>query len=83
MAKRIMETRPGLAREEDKERNTPMHLALHWDKFEVLRVLIEHDWTLGYVISTNGHVGVAVGLLKYCPDAPIAIPLAGHVFMKL
>jgi ankyrin repeat protein len=81
VAKRIMEKRPGLAREEDKHMATPMHMAVHWDKIDVLRVLLEHDWSLGYVLTSNGnpilasvasrgYVGAARELLKHCPDAP-------------
>jgi ankyrin repeat protein len=78
-----METRPGLAREEDKHKVTPMHMAVQWDKIDVLRVLLEHDWSLGYVLTSNGnpilasvasrgYVGAARELLKHCPDAPYA-----------
>ncbi|XP_004978964.1 ankyrin-3 isoform X2 [Setaria italica] len=82
IAKKIMETRPGLAREENDSKNTPMQLAALWDKIDVLRVLLEHDRSLGYVVSSHddtpviasaayrGHVGVARELLKHCPDAP-------------
>lgn len=70
-----METRPGLARiEENKD-------ALLWDKIDVLRVLLKHDRSLGYLVSTDGvpllvtaayrgHVGAARELLEHCPDAP-------------
>jgi ankyrin repeat protein len=78
-----METRPGLAREEDEHKVTPMHMAVQWDKIDVLRVLLEHDWSLGYVLTSNGnpildsvarrgYVGAARELLKHCPDAPYA-----------
>ncbi|CAN6380939.1 unnamed protein product [Urochloa humidicola] len=82
IAKKIMETRPGLAREEEKTKNTPIQLAVLLDKIHVLDVLLEHDRSLGYVISSNagnpllvdaayrGHVAVARQLLKHCPDAP-------------
>lgn len=83
VAKRILETRPGLAREEDDHKTTPMHMAVHWDKIDVLRVLLEHDWSLGYVLdskcrpilasaASRGYVGAAQELLKHCPDAPYA-----------
>jgi len=51
-------------------------------KIDVLKVLLEHDWSSGYSVSTSGsspllvsaaqrgHVGVARELLKHCPDAP-------------
>ncbi|PUZ44130.1 hypothetical protein GQ55_8G065700 [Panicum hallii var. hallii] len=83
IASKIMKTRPGLAREEDKENRTPMHLAVIWDKINVLRVLLEHDPSLGYVVSSKnkgtplinfaaceGNVSAARELLKHCPDAP-------------
>ncbi|CAO2148285.1 unnamed protein product [Urochloa humidicola] len=83
ISKKIMETRPELAREENKDKNTPMHLAVLWDKVDVVRVLLEHDRSLGYVISSDnngaplinscayrGHVDVARELLKHCPDVP-------------
>jgi ankyrin repeat protein len=78
-----MKTRPGLAREENKANRTPMHLAVFWDKINVLRVLLEHDPSLGYVVSSEkediplinfaaheGNVSAARELLKHCPDAP-------------
>ena len=79
-------TRPALATEEDKNnKNTPLHLAVLRDKIDVLSVLLDHDWSLGYVASSHaggvpllvsaafrGHVGVARELLKHCPDAPLA-----------
>jgi ankyrin repeat protein len=80
----IMEIRPALATEEDKaEKNTPLQLAAIWDKIDVLRVLLEHDRSLGYVVPSHGaplvvsaafrgHVGVARELLKHCPDTPLA-----------
>jgi len=88
-----METRPGLAREEDKHKVTPMHMAVQWDKIDVLRVLLEHDWSLGYVLTSNGnpilasvasrgYVGAARELLKHCPDAPYA-PADGIAQMLL
>ncbi|CAL4948018.1 unnamed protein product [Urochloa decumbens] len=84
IAKKIMETRPWLARQENGFCNTPMHLSVQWDKVNVLRVLLEHDPSLGYVVSSKdgqplivsaarrGHVDAARELLKHCPDAPYA-----------
>jgi len=49
-----METRPALATEEDKNnKNTPLHLAVLRDKIDVLSVLLDHDWSLGYVASSH------------------------------
>ncbi|KAL5204056.1 hypothetical protein ABZP36_008927 [Zizania latifolia] len=82
IAKELMETRPWLAREENKHNNTPMHLAALWGKTDVLRVLLQHDWSLGYAVKSDdgtpllnsatfrGNVGVARELLDHCPDAP-------------
>jgi ankyrin repeat protein len=64
---------------------TPMHMAVHWDKIDVLRVLLEHDWSLGYVfdsVASRGHIGAARELLKHCPDAPYA-PANGIAQMLL
>ncbi|XP_021316343.1 ankyrin repeat-containing protein At5g02620 isoform X2 [Sorghum bicolor] len=84
IAKKIVETRPALALTEDKIRKaTPLHQAVLWDKVDVLRVILEHDRSLGYVVSSKGtpllvsaayrgNVGVARELLKHCPDAPFA-----------
>lgn len=77
----IMESRPGLARQETNKKNSPMKLAVIWDRIDLLRVMLKHDWSLGYVVSTDGstllqsaayqgHVGVARMLIEHCPDAP-------------
>jgi ankyrin repeat protein len=58
-----------------------MDLAAISDRIDVLRVLLEHDRSLGYLVTSDGfpllnlaayrgHVGVARELLKHCPDAP-------------
>lgn len=64
------------------EKNTPIQLAVLWDKIQVLRVLLKHDRSLGYLgeaksaehllfkAAYRGHVGVARELLRHCPDAP-------------
>ncbi|RLM69726.1 protein ACCELERATED CELL DEATH 6-like isoform X1 [Panicum miliaceum] len=81
IAKMIVKKRPWLARQETNKRSSPMNLAVIWDKVEVLRVLLEHDWSLGHVISSEGctllhsaayqgHVSVARMLIDHCPDAP-------------
>ena len=83
-----METRPWLAREEDENAATPMHMVVVWGKIDMLTVLLEHDRHLGYVINKDGdsllcnaafrgHVGVARELLKHCPDAPYYNPING------
>ena len=76
-----METRPWLAREENEQTATPMHMVVLWGKTDMLTVLLEHDRYLGYVLNKvgtpllstaafRGHVGVARELLKHCPDDP-------------
>ena len=82
MAKKIVERRPWLAREEDQDRLNPMHRTALWDMVDVLRVLLEHDRSLGYVVNSDnsnnllncaayrGHIEAARELLKHCPDAP-------------
>ncbi|CAD6257766.1 unnamed protein product [Miscanthus lutarioriparius] len=81
IATKIMQTHPALGWEEDEDNNTPMQPAVLWDKIDVVRVLLEHDRSLGYVVPSHcvpllnsaafrGHVGVARELLKHCPDAP-------------
>ena len=83
-----METRPWLAREENEQTATPMHMVVQWGKTDMLTVLLEHDRHLGYVINKvgtpllviaagRGHVGVARELLKHCPDAPYYNPING------
>ncbi|TVU26039.1 hypothetical protein EJB05_28566, partial [Eragrostis curvula] len=81
IAKMIIERRPALAREENSMNHTPMNLAVIWNKVDVIRVLLEHDWSLGYTISRKGapllfaaayrgHIGAAKELLSHCPDTP-------------
>jgi len=82
MAKKIVERRPWLAREEDQDRLNPMHRTALWDMVDVLRVLLEHDRSLGYIVNSDngnnllncaayrGHIEAARVLLKHCPDAP-------------
>ncbi|CAL4906389.1 unnamed protein product [Urochloa decumbens] len=79
---KIMMRRPHLARETAKDGSTPMQLAVLWGKTDVLRVMLQHDRSLGYVVTTprdspmllyaahRGHVGVARELLSFCPDSP-------------
>ncbi|CAN6374787.1 unnamed protein product [Urochloa humidicola] len=81
IAKMIVEERPWLARQETDKKKSPMKLAVNWDRVDVLRVLLEYDWSLGHVVSSDGstllhsaayqgHVSVARMLLDHCPDAP-------------
>ncbi|WVZ67317.1 hypothetical protein U9M48_016413 [Paspalum notatum var. saurae] len=85
IAMRIMQTPLGrhLAREENMLKQTPVELAVRLDQAHVLRVLLRHDPSLGYVRSSDGipllntaarcgHVRAARALLRHCPDAPYA-----------
>jgi ankyrin repeat protein len=78
MAKMVMETRPGLVRQENEDKRTPIYLAAKENKIDVLTILLEHDPSLGYFISTDGapllciaaiqgNVGVARELLRHWP----------------
>ncbi|KAJ1275132.1 hypothetical protein BS78_05G113400 [Paspalum vaginatum] len=82
IADKIVKTRAMLAREEGSNSNTPIQLAVVWNKIDVLKVLLEYDRSLGYVVSSSGapllvsaayrgHVGIARELLRHCPDAPL------------
>ncbi|CAN6180346.1 unnamed protein product [Urochloa humidicola] len=84
IAGKIMKKLPALARQENTAKNTPLQLAAFWNKIGVLRVLLDHDPSLGYIVSSHGngitplvsaayrgHVGLARELLKHCPDAPL------------
>ncbi|KAL6658582.1 hypothetical protein ACP70R_004168 [Stipagrostis hirtigluma subsp. patula] len=81
IVKSIMETRCGLAREEDNNTSAPIKFAVFWGKTDALRVILEHDCSLGYHISSKGlpllelaayrgQIDTARELLKHCPDAP-------------
>ncbi|XP_006662919.1 ankyrin repeat-containing protein At5g02620-like [Oryza brachyantha] len=82
IVKKIMRSRPWLAREENDSGHTPMQKAVHWDKGEMLGTMLEHDYSLGYVGSSKtgrpllvsaafqGHVSAAQELLRHCPDTP-------------
>ncbi|KAF0890366.1 hypothetical protein E2562_002765 [Oryza meyeriana var. granulata] len=82
ITKKIVQARPKLARERNSSGTAPIHFGVLENKIGVLRVLLEHDFSLGYLLSTGGapllvsaafrgHVDVARELLKHCPDAPI------------
>ncbi|CAM0885558.1 unnamed protein product [Alopecurus aequalis] len=81
IVKLIMEKRPVLARETDRDKRTPVRHAVLDGKIDKLRVMLEYDPTLGYDINSNGYpllndaayegqVASAREILKYCPDAP-------------
>ncbi|KAI5001414.1 hypothetical protein ZWY2020_026064 [Hordeum vulgare] len=80
LAKKIMKTRPWLAKEADKNGCTPLSSAVYRGLVDVA-VLLEHDFSLGYEVPRNGnpflsyaayegHLDVAQELLKHCPDTP-------------
>ncbi|XP_020185706.1 protein ACCELERATED CELL DEATH 6 [Aegilops tauschii subsp. strangulata] len=81
IATKIMRMRPEMARAANKYGNTPARLVVLYNKVDMLRVLLEHDCSLGYEMSTKGfpllhaaayrgHIDVAGEILKHCPDAP-------------
>jgi ankyrin repeat protein len=81
IAKIIMEKRPEMAREATTVFCTPLRHVVLYGKIDMLRVMLEHDSTLGYEIDNQGipllnaaafrgQVAAAQELLKYCPDAP-------------
>ncbi|KAJ4818569.1 ankyrin repeat family protein [Rhynchospora pubera] len=82
IARDIVMARPSLAREENESGNSPMHLCVLWNKLDVIRVLLQYDPSLGYLINSHtnapllvsaafrGNIGAAKEILKYCPDAP-------------
>ncbi|XP_024315051.1 ankyrin repeat-containing protein ITN1 isoform X4 [Brachypodium distachyon] len=78
---KIMGIRPEMARAANMNNNTPLRVAVLFNKPDVLRVLLEHDCSLGYELtksgaplltaaSFRGHVDVAREILSNCPDAP-------------
>ncbi|VAH86507.1 unnamed protein product [Triticum turgidum subsp. durum] len=83
--KLIMKKRPELAREADIMQNTPMELAVRYNKIDILQIMLEHDSALGYLIGNNGYpllnaaafrglVAAAEKLLEHCLDAPYLLP---------
>ncbi|XP_006661628.1 ankyrin repeat-containing protein At5g02620-like [Oryza brachyantha] len=81
IAKKIVQARPKLARQETNGQCTAILCGVLDNKIGVLRVLLEYDFSLGYQVSTDGapllncaayrgHVEVAREILKHCPDAP-------------
>uniref|UniRef100_A0ACD5WNP1 Uncharacterized protein n=1 Tax=Avena sativa TaxID=4498 RepID=A0ACD5WNP1_AVESA len=81
IARKIMQTRPWLAREGNTGSATPIRMAVYCNKICVLRELLQQDCSMGYEMHRNsspllicaaerGHVDVARELLQHCPDAP-------------
>ncbi|XP_006661629.2 ankyrin repeat-containing protein At5g02620-like [Oryza brachyantha] len=81
IAIKIVQARPKLARQESNGQSTAMHFGVLENKIGVLRVLLEYDFSLGYLVCTDGvpllssaafrgHVEVAREILRHCPDAP-------------
>ncbi|WVZ49470.1 hypothetical protein U9M48_000828 [Paspalum notatum var. saurae] len=86
-ARELVQQRAGVVRrlafQKDRKGDTPMHLTAHFNRVEILEIILDFDQSLEYVISepnsdvpllfsaaSRGHVGFARALLKYCPDAP-------------
>jgi hypothetical protein len=68
-----------LAIAEDGRRESPMQLTAHFNRVDILEMLLRFDRSLGYHVGTTpplviaafrGHVEFARKLLEYCPDAP-------------
>ncbi|WVZ49318.1 hypothetical protein U9M48_000687 [Paspalum notatum var. saurae] len=68
-----------LSRQQDGKGDTPMHLIAHFNRVNILEVMLDFDQSLGYEsnsvpllfsAASRGHVDFARALLKYCPDAP-------------
>ncbi|KAM0859632.1 hypothetical protein ACQ4PT_047063 [Festuca glaucescens] len=86
IAKKIMDTCPQLATEESMRGSSPVKMAVLRDKIVVLRVLLEHDCSLGYGVTKaggipllvyaayRGRIDVARELLDHCPDSPYCKP---------
>lgn len=77
-----IEEAKNLAKQEDGQGDTPMHLAAHFNSDEILKVMLKCDRSLGYTISKEkgtpllytaahrGHVSFARALLEHCTGAP-------------
>ena len=88
-----------LAREkEESVPNTPMHLAALFNKIDVLRVLLEHDRSLGwgmpsaqpvviplflFLLHTEDMLVLLESFLNIVQMLPIVIQVAGLACMKL
>ncbi|KAE8771526.1 ankyrin repeat-containing protein [Hordeum vulgare] len=79
--KKIMRARPQMAIVANDGHNTPARLAVLFNKTKVVRILLQHDCSLGYEVNKQGrtllgsaafrgHVDIAREILKHCPDAP-------------
>ncbi|KAJ1685341.1 hypothetical protein LUZ63_016731 [Rhynchospora breviuscula] len=79
----IMQSRPALARERNKSGHTPIQYAVHRNQTAVIRVMLEHDRSLGYLgnssqdenpllvaAASRGNIDAAQEILRNCPDAP-------------
>ncbi|CAM0885555.1 unnamed protein product [Alopecurus aequalis] len=93
IATTIMENRPELAREMDRQMCTPVRQAVLYGKIEMLRLMLEHDSALGYERSSHGtlllnaarqgQVAAARELLKHCPDAPSSREEDGQTLLHI
>ncbi|KAJ3701272.1 hypothetical protein LUZ61_004977 [Rhynchospora tenuis] len=79
----IMRSRPELAKEKNKSGHTPIKYAVDRNQTSVIREMLQHDRSLGYLVNSNkegnpllvsaasrGHIDVAREILEHCPDAP-------------
>ncbi|KAJ1685377.1 hypothetical protein LUZ63_016767 [Rhynchospora breviuscula] len=85
IAKKIVVARPFLAREEEGGGLSPIQFAVLCNRLDVIKVLLEHDSSLGYLVNSKefpllveaanrGNPWIAQEILNYCPDAPICKP---------
>ncbi|KAL3742755.1 hypothetical protein ACJRO7_018123 [Eucalyptus globulus] len=75
----ILDKRPEMIREQDDIGWTPLHFVACFGKGETIRLLLQYDNSVAYVVDKEGqsalhiaafrgHVNVIDGLLRSCPD---------------
>ena len=77
--KTILKTRPNIIREQDNLGWTPLHYAAYWGFAELVRLFLDHDSFVAYVLDNDGesalHIAARIGqinaieeMIKCCPD---------------
>ncbi|KAM0860091.1 hypothetical protein ACQ4PT_046753 [Festuca glaucescens] len=79
IAKIIIEKRPELAREADNESCTPVRQAVLDGKIDMLRLMLEHDSTLGYEINSLGNSLLTDAALREFVEFVLKEPLLRKV----
>ncbi|KAF8730820.1 hypothetical protein HU200_016683 [Digitaria exilis] len=90
IVRRIMETRPGLAKEEDFAEMTPVRAAAYENKIDILRLFLEHDQSLGYLMTTSAlfflkdhnHINEVYMLLRKADPNIVTSPYILHGAVK-